>query len=102
MRLLILSILLTTAVSADARTIVESRVGPEVTVTVKRINDSTWVGRIRYQTFDSSGLLISDQESEVSDELVPVEDRATVVQILNRTWTNLHGILAIPTATPSP
>lgn len=101
MRAAFVCIYLSIAALAYGRTIVENTVGPQVTVTVRRLDDASWAGRVRYQTFTSDGVLVSDEEVDVGD-LVSAEDRATVVQILNRTWTNLHTQLAIPTPTPTP
>lgn len=101
MRTLITLVLLATAATSYARTIVEADIGPEVTVTVKRLDNANWTGRIRYQTFDADGKLIADEDVEVGN-LVSPADRATVVEILNRTWDNLHTELSVPTPTPVP
>lgn len=89
--------------AAQARTLVESFVGPQMTVTVKRVDNQNWNGRIRFQTYDANWRLLSDDEMEVAP-LVSEEDRAAVVAILNRVYDRLHTELAIPlpTATPVP
>lgn len=94
-------LLLATAGTAYARTIVEASISPQVTVTVRRLDDSSWSGRIRFQTFSADGKLVADEEVDV-DNLVNAADTATVVDILNRTYTNLHSELSVPTPTPTP
>lgn len=101
MRSLIALAFLAVAGIAYGRTIVETEIGPQVTVTVKRLDDASWSGRIRYQTFSADGRLVADEEVEVGNIVNPT-DRATVVEILNRTWLSLHNELSIPTPTPTP
>ncbi|CAB4196262.1 hypothetical protein UFOVP1287_63 [uncultured Caudovirales phage] len=101
MKTFFVALYLSVATLAYGRTIVETTVGPQVTVTVRRLDDASWSGRLRYQTFASDGTLVSDEEVPVGD-IVSAADRSAVVDILNRVWAGLHVELAIPTPTPTP
>lgn len=99
MRYLLLFAAVAMATIAHGRTIVETSIGQQVVVTVKRLDDASWSGRIKYQTFSADGKLVSEEEQDVGD-LVSDTDKALVVDVLNRTWTSLHSVLAVPTPVP--
>lgn len=101
MRYVLLLAAVALATVAHGRTLVESYVGPQLTVTVRRVDNQSWNGRIRFQTYDANWRLLSDDEMEVAP-LVSEQDRAVVVEILNRVYDRLHSELAIPLPSPTP